>query len=166
MTRYAEKTSVPIERSEAEIRGLVARYGARRYMSGTDEDIGLSVIQFEMHDRRVQFRLQLPRPDDRQFQTTESGRARTPAQARSAYDQECRRLWRALVLTIKSKLESVESGIESFEEAFLPQIVLPGGTTFGQFAIPQIAHVYESGELPALLPGVSTPLALGDGSLP
>lgn len=36
--------------------------------------------------------------------------------------------------------------------------------TYGEYALPQIAHVYETGELPALLPGVDrSVLALGEG---
>lgn len=163
MSRYAEKTTVPVERSEAEIRALIVRYGAERYMSGEDKRAGLSVVQFEMHDRRVMFRLLMPPADDEQFWFTEAGRARTTAQAKAAYEQERRRLWRSLVLTIKSKLESVESGIESFEEAFLPQIVLPSGQTYGAWSLPQIAQVYASGEMPALMPGGSGAMALGDG---
>lgn len=164
--RYAEKTTVTVERSEAEIKALVNRYGARKYMSGTDEDAGLSIIQFEMQDRRVLFRLQLPTEDAEDFLYDGRGRRRTDTQVRNAYEQECRRLWRSLVITIKAKLESVESGIEGFEEAFLPQIVIPGagGRTYGEFALPQIAQVYERGQLPSLLPGVDMP-ALGSGGL-
>lgn len=154
--RYAEKTTVPVERSEAEIKTLVQRYGARKFMSGTDEDAGLSIIQFEMRDRRVLFKLQLPSENDPAFRYDGRKRRRTDTQVRAAYEQECRRLWRSLVITIKAKLESVESGIESFEEAFLSQLVIPGAgmKTYGEYALPQIAHVYESGELPALLPGI------------
>lgn len=165
MTRYAEGTTVPVERSEAEIKRLVARYGARRYATATDEDAGVAVIQFEMHDRRVLFRLQLP--GESGFRLDGRGRERSDTARRNAYEAECRRMWRALVITIKAKLESVESGIETFESAFLAQIVIPGagGRTYGEFALPQIAAVYETGQLPALLPGIEPAElpALGDG---
>lgn len=153
MSRYASRTTVPVERSEAEIKATLQRYGARRFMSGTDEDAGLSVIQFEMHDRRVMFRLQVPPVDA--FATDRAGRQRSATAARNAWEQEQRRLWRALLITIKAKLESVESGIETFEEAFLPQIVLPGPgmRTYGDVAVPQIAEVYATGHLPALMDG-------------
>ena len=164
--RYAEKTTVPIDRSESEIKALVNRYGARKFMSGTDEDMGVSIVSFEMQDRRVLFKLQLPDENANEFRFDGRNRRRTDVQTRAAYEQECRRLWRSLVITIKAKLESVESGIESFEEAFLPQIVIPGagGRTYAEFALPQIAHVYETGELPSLLPGVDrSVMALGEG---
>lgn len=55
------------------------------------------------------------------------------------------------MLAIKSKLESVESGIEQFDEAFMAQIVLPDGRTMAEYAMPQIAKSYTSGTMPPLL---------------
>lgn len=163
MSRYAEGTEVPAERSRAEIERIISRYGATRFAYGWDA--GTIVIQFEMRDRRVLFRLALPDPDDRAFRLTSQGRARSESARQSAYEQAVRQRWRALALVIKAKLESVESGIESFEEAFLPQIVLPGGMTVGGFVVPQIAAAYERAALPALLPGLSAGdvPALGSG---
>jgi len=164
MARYAENTTVPIERSQAEIQGLIQRYGARKFASGYDEDARLAVIQFEMTGRRVMFRLSLPNLDDERFAVDARGRQRSHSAWTNAYDQECRRLWRSLLLVIKAKLESVESGVESFEEAFLPQIVIPGtGQTYGEYAVPQIAAVYEHGDLPPMLPGLSNVRALSSG---
>lgn len=158
MTRYAEATTVTVEKSKAELEALIKRYQARKVMTGYDEDQRLAVIQFEMRDRRVMFRLRLPAPGADEFQYDGRGYQRSSAAATKAYEQEERRLWRSLLLVIKAKLESVDSGIESFEEAFLSQLVIPGtGGTYGDFAVPQIAHVYATGELPAMLP------ALGPG---
>ncbi len=166
MARYAEGTTVPVERSRAEIEALVARYGARKFASGYDEDARLAVVQFELNDRRILFRLHLPDPADREFTHDGRGRQRTALQRDNAYQAECRRLWRSLVLVLKAKLESVESGVESFDSAFLAQLVLPNtaGRTYGDIALPQIAHVYATGELPPLLPGVDPGvLQLGAG---
>ena len=156
MARYAETTTVAVERSQAEIQKLIQRYGARKCVSGFDEDARMAAIQFEMHDRRVAFRLKLPDINEDRFAYDGRGRERSQSAWDSAYDQECRRLWRSLLLVIKAKLESVESGVESFEEAFLPQIIVPGtgGQTYGEFAVPQIAESYRTGQLPALLPGL------------
>jgi hypothetical protein len=57
-------------------------------------------------------------------------------------------------LVVKAKLQSVESGIESFEEAFLLLIVVPNG----QLAIPQFHSAYERQEMPPMLPGVPAAL--------
>lgn len=74
---------------------------------------------------------------------------------KAAYEQAVRQRWRALALLIKSKLEAVESGITVFEEEFMAHVVLPDGKTVGQHLLPQIAHSYESGHMPPLLPGAA-----------
>jgi hypothetical protein len=56
--------------------------------------------------------------------------------------------WRALLLVIKAKLESVESGIATFEEEFMAQIVLPDDQTVGQWVLPEVARIYETGRMP------------------
>src|SRR5690606_13034794 len=124
----------------------------------------VSVIAFEMRERRVMFRLTMPDPASREIRFTATGKSWTPAQQQSAYEQLERPRWRALTLVVKAKLESVEPGIETFEEAFLPHIVLPNGQTYGQFAVPQIAWAYERQEMPPMLPGVPTALPERSGS--
>lgn len=134
---YAERTEVPVERTKAEIERLVTRYGARRYQTGWDDERGLALVMFDMEGRRVRFVLGLPEPSA--YATTR------------AYEQERRRRWRALLLVIKAKLESVASGIEQFEESFLAQIVLPGNTTVYEQARPAIQQAYLTGQLTPLL---------------
>jgi hypothetical protein len=63
-------------------------------------------------------------------------------------EDERKRRWRALLLTIKAKLVSVENGIEKFEEAFLAHIVIAGGLTVGQKALPELAEIYKTGIAP------------------
>jgi hypothetical protein len=63
-------------------------------------------------------------------------------------EQQQRQRWRALTLVIKAKLEAVESGIATIEEEFLPHIVVPGGGTFGEWAVPQLRVIKEEGRLP------------------
>lgn len=144
---FAEKTSVPVDRTEAEIKRMVLRYGASEYMSG--EKPGHAIVGFRAQDRLIRFELDLQIEDaDR----TPTGRRRRGQAATLAYDQEVRRRWRALCLVIKAKLESVESGIETFESAFMANIVMPDGKTFGKHAGPAIESAYATGRVPLLLP--------------
>lgn len=150
MTRYAAETAVPSDRSRAEIERTLTRYGATRFMYAWET--GQAVIGFEMHDRRIRFNL--PMPDREQFRLTEGRRQRRKETAvDAAYEQSVRQRWRALALVVKAKLEAVESGITTFEEEFLAHIVLPGGRTMGEWAVPQIAVAYEKNTLPPMLPG-------------
>jgi hypothetical protein len=64
-----------------------------------------------------------------------------------------RERWRALLLCVKAKLESVSSKIETFEEAFLAHVVMPDGRTVHEHTAPRIAEIAKGGELKPLLPG-------------
>ncbi|WP_027967288.1 hypothetical protein [Halomonas halocynthiae] len=150
MSRYAEKTSVPSERSRAEIEQTVSRYGASGFMYGWDG--GTAVMAFQMSGRRIRFDLKMPDRNSDDFTTTDTGRERAPAQAAKAWEQACRQRWRALALVIKAKLEAVESGIAEFEEEFLAHIVLPNGGTVGRWMLPQVQKSYDTGTMPPLLP--------------
>lgn len=143
MSRYAARTSVPVQRSKAEIEDILTRYGASAFASGWGE--GKAVIQFDAAGRRIRFELPLPIQPEKRL---------------DAWEQQCRQRWRCLVLILKAKLEAVESGITTIEDEFLAHIVLPGGKTLGQWARPQVAEAYKNNRLPPMLPG-----ATADGEL-
>ena len=150
MSRFAEQTSVPSERSRAEIETTLRRYGATAFSYGWADC--RAVVIFEMAARRVRFNLPMPDPHDREFTETQTGRDRSPAQAEKAYEQAVRQRWRALALVIKAKLEAVETGITEFEDEFLAHIALPDGQTVGRWMRPQIEQAYASGRMPPMLP--------------
>jgi hypothetical protein len=146
--RYAQETTVPVDRSKAEIERLIQRYGATEFATGWKQE--RAVIQFKMRDRYVRFIL--PLPGKQEFEKTPSGRrTRSEHDAFKAWEQGCRQRWRALALTIKAKLESVESGIEEFESAFMAQVVMPDGKTISEHVLPVIDAAYKSGKMPGEL---------------
>ncbi len=152
MTRFAEHTNVPSDRSRAEIEKTLARYGADQFMYGWKENDAL--VAFRAHNRHIKFVLPLPDRHDEAFTHTPNRKTeRSPAQAEAAYEQAVKQRWRALALVIKAKLEAVETGITEFEDEFMAHIVLPSGETVGQWMRPQIASAYDSGDMPPLLPG-------------
>lgn len=151
--RYAENTSVPVEKSRAEIENILTRYGASQFGYATDSERGIASIQFCAQDRHVRFTLHLPTRSDKQFAFTPKRREmRSPESRLEAWEQACRQRWRALALCIKAKLEAVTCGITEFEAEFMAHIVLPGGATVGQFMKPQIERAYTTGDLP---PGIA-----------
>ncbi len=123
-------------------------------MYGWDGD--RAVIGFRASDRQIKFVIDLPDRNDREFTHHSRGR-RTADAALKAWEQACRQRWRALALVIKAKLEAVESGISEFESEFLAHIVLPNGSTVGDWVAPQIDVAYTTGQMPSMLP------ALGSG---
>lgn len=146
---YAEGTTVSPEKSQQEIIATLRRYGAAGFMFGQDQ--GRGMVAFRAHDRQVRFVVPLE-IDRAQFKWTAARRMRDDAAIDKAVEGEYRRRWRALALAIKAKLEVVETGIASFEDEFLAHLVLPDGSTVGEWARPQIARAYESREMPELLP--------------
>lgn len=158
--RYAEKTTVPIASSRAEIETTLARYGATSFAYGWDQ--AKAVIGFTHQGRQIRFVLPLPDRNAHEFtharanQYDTFGAPRTADAAYKAWEQACRQRWRALALAIKAKLEVVEAGISTFESEFLAHIVLPNGQTVGEWAQPELVRVYDAGEMPALLPAGRT----------
>jgi hypothetical protein len=66
MTRkYAESTDVPVTRTRVELEDLLSRYGATATAAFTSRDN--AAVAFEMHDRKVVMKLQLPSPEAREF---------------------------------------------------------------------------------------------------
>lgn len=68
-------------------------------------------------------------------------------------DQRNRQRGRALMLVIKAKLESIESGVETFEEAFLANIVTANRQTVYERIAGTLAVEYETGKVAPLMLG-------------
>jgi hypothetical protein len=155
MTRYAERTSVPSDRSRSEIERTLTRYGATAFAYGWQGNT--ASIMFEIRtdrgSRRVRFLLPMPDRNAPEFTHTPSrNNRRSPTAAAEAYDQVVRQRWRALALVIKAKMEAVAAGITTVEEEFLAHVVLPSGATVGEWAAPQLAIAYEHNVMPPMLP--------------
>ena len=148
MAKYAEGTKVPVEKTKGEIEQLVTKYGARGYINGWADN--RAMIGFEMNSLRVQFTLPLPSITDRAVSHTVGGAKRPLGQAQVVLAQHHRERWRAFLLVIKAKLEAVESGIRTFEQEFLNDIVTGNGMTIGAMIQPKLLEVAETGELPRL----------------
>ncbi len=139
---FARDTRVPVQQSQIEIQRLLDKAKAKQYGTGVDYDKQQARVQFRLHDRVIRFTVALP----------DSVKLRGDRYARAE-----RQRWRALLLVIKAKLESVESQIETFEEAFLANIVMPNDQTVSDIVKPQIAESYETGKMPkALNPAPTT----------
>lgn len=132
---YAAYTKVPVDKTKTEIERTLSRYGADRFMYAVQPK-GATIV-FEASNRRLRFDLPLPEG------------------TRDKDDQKRRVAWRALLLCIKAKLESVASKIETFEEAFLSHVVLPNGETVGESLSTPLREIYEGGKMQPLLPDYS-----------
>lgn len=156
---YAETTSVAFERSIAEVIAHIKKHGAEQI--GQMEDAGFFALQFKIADRLIRFHLPFKTIND---MPTHNGRRETltEAQRRDRLEQSKRQRGRALMLVIKAKLESVESGIETVEEAFLANVVMADGQTVYQRAAQHIAIEYQTGA-PNIGMGLLPPPGGSDG---
>ena len=109
MPEYAHRTKVPAEKTRSEIEALMRKRGADQFMSGQDND--RAVLAFRLNGRHLRFTLPL-------------GKGLT--------EQRIRSRWRALLLVIKAKLEAIDIGILTIEDAFLAEIVLPDRQTVAE----------------------------------
>ena len=123
---YAAGTQVPIARSKAELERTLEAYGADQYMAGWDNK--REIVAFRHTESQLMIRFEIPTTDE---------------------EREHRRQWRVLVYVVKAKLESIASGVSTFQEEFFAWVVQPNGRTFGEQYIPLLGNM-ES--LPPLLP--------------
>ena len=146
---YAESTVVPVEKSRAEIEQLLQRHKCQKFLAGVDNDAHKATVQFQANNRIIRFVLDLPDPRDPAHKRIKNSYLqRSASGVTKLVEQLTRSRWRALLLVIKAKLESVESGIATFEEEFMAQIVLPNDETVGQWVLPEVARIYETGRMP------------------
>jgi hypothetical protein len=129
MAEYAARTKIPAERTRLDIEAMMQKRGADQFFSGNDGKI--AILAFRLHGRHIRFSLPL-------------------VGARSA--QQIRSRWRGLLLVIKAKLEAIDLGILTLEDAFLGETVLPDRQTVAEYMRPQITAAYKSGEMPKALP--------------
>ena len=116
-------------KTKQEIDALLQRHGAHQRIQGTDERRGMNLVAFTLGGRQVRFELPHDPEDER----------------------EQRRVWRVLLIVIKSKLELIAGGDSTVDAEFLPNIVLPNGSTVGKMLGVQLNEMYATGQMPPLL---------------
>lgn len=147
---FAGRSDVAPESTRAEIESTLYKAGARKFLFATEP--ARSLFAFEHEGRRYRFIVTAARLEDRLVAWTSAGKPRLLQHREAARTKLERARWRTLLLSVKSRLACVEYGLESFEEAFLGNVVLPGGKTVSEEVTPRIEAAYESGQSPKLLP--------------
>ena len=130
--KFAIDTKVPVVQTRSEIEQILQRFGATSFAFAMQEK-GATVM-FECQGRRIRFDLPLSKD------ATDAEIARDHGEK-----------WGALFLSIKAKLVSVDTEIETFEEGFLAHVVLADGSTVGQMTRPAIEQQYKTGKFIPLL---------------
>lgn len=141
---YAEGTAVAFEKSIAEMITLIKKAGGQNI--GQMESDAMFAIQFFMSDRLIRFRVRLPAWQE---MPERNGRREhlDETKRRDMAHKASRQRGRALLLVIKAKLESVESEVETFEQAFLANVVMADGQTLYERVAAPIALEYQTGQV-------------------
>lgn len=143
MSPYASDTSVPIERSRAEIEEMLRRLGSDQI--GVVQERLQVVIFFRYNGANFRFTLPLPTPDDPAVKFSPSNKLRSASDRESIRQQLIRSRWRSLFLTIKAMLVGVEAGIFDFAEIFLPYLIWGDGRTTAQTLLPTVDEACKAG---------------------
>lgn len=138
-TQAYQTTSTPVSRSQEDIRRILAKYGADGVQFSEDWRKMILLIRFLFSVNKVQysvlFRIPIPKADT----ASPHGRQRKATQILKLQEQLERGIWRAAFWAIKSRMEAVDFGIESFEEAFLSHFEIPGtDRQIGDILIPKL----------------------------
>jgi len=158
MTIYAANTDVPVDRSQLQIKRELQRYGADSFMFC--EEPARAMIQFRYQGRSVRFIIEFPDRNSPRFtKSAKQKRPRDEAFAFRAWEQACRQKWRALHLFVKAALEAAHGGIVTFDDVFLPFLVLPNDRTVGEHLRPMIDKAVKQGLMPRLQIGAPEPAA-------
>lgn len=153
-----EGTAVAVSKSQEQIRYILKRYGAdginfgeewnRPPLLPPDEPWEPHIFVKFLYclignQHLVIFKVPIPIAD--KFSPT--GKKRAQLQVEKLQEQFERGIWRAVYWAIKSRMEAVEFGIETFVEAFLSHFTVPGSETqISEIIIPRL----ESGNLKLL----------------
>ena len=154
-----ETTTVPVEKSQGELRKLLAGHQASRFAFGEETDsagVAWAAVSFAHGSHAV--RMRVPhKPVDPRAVSRKLMRARSKTKAdieHELVEQEARRIWRVMAWNLKARLVAVEEGVETFEEAFLAHLIdeRTGQTIYEQLV--QDGRVELAAPLmPALMPG-------------
>jgi hypothetical protein len=121
-----EGTEVAVSRSQAQIRDLLVKHGATAFSFGEGKvaDVVSATIEFESTGYAVRLRVPLKAPTAEEVSKRTARSKKGAAQATAdLFEREAMRIWRVLHWIVKARLEAVEEGVETFEQAFLPHLL-------------------------------------------
>jgi len=162
--RYAEGTTVSLEKTQAQIKAELIKRGATAILFHDDYKRRYSIVGFQLGDNS-QYLVFLPMPAENAIpEKTASGWKRDASAMVAAMEQEKARLHRSMFLLIKAKLVAIDDGLTSLEREFFADRVITNEAgkqiTVYEWYAPQIEHLRQEGLTPPLIPGIAEPRLL------
>ncbi len=151
---YAKGTETTVERTRAELEAMLIRYGASQRIVGENDETSEAWVGFTMQARQVKLTIPLPKIEDVKF--PKAARDKSEARKRKLLEQSKRERWRAVVLLVKAKLETIALGLSTVEREFLADLVLVDGQTLHGALREDIRKMYVTGAPPRFLLGSGT----------
>ena len=135
-----QTTSTPVAKSQEEIRRILSRYGADGVQFSEDWKNKTLSIRFLFSITGIQYSVLFKIPIPEADTSSPTGRRRKSNQVEQLQEQLERGIWRAAFWAIKSRMEAVDFGIETFQEAFLSHFEVPGtDKQIGDILIPRLS---------------------------
>ena len=152
---YAATTNIAVEKTVAALVAMIRKAGGAQIAQLDDHE--RFVLAFTMEERQVRFTVAFDPPSHERFAkkrvNQHSSSPATNNQRIEASEQHRRQRMRALLLVVKAKFESVESEVETFEEAFLANVVTADGATLYERIREPLALEYKTGAPSVLMLG-------------
>lgn len=133
---YAEKTSVPVEKTQFEIQQLLKKFNVNKMAFLYDEN----TILFELYGKSVKLRVRDPNINDPKIQTTPTGKQRKGEAIQKLYQQKLKQKWRILYFLLKAAIVSIQAEVMTAEEFFLPYFITKTGETVSEVVLPQLGN--------------------------
>jgi len=153
-SRYAEHTVGSPGRSQEEIDHTLQRFGAGKRLWARDDEAGRVTVAFERKGRAYRISFTLPQLGSFKTYTRKGAyntSSRSDSAAKTAQQQEHRRLFRSLANYVKATLAAVDDGLISAEEALMPYMILRSGRTVSEEVEANIASLLEGHPLLPML---------------
>lgn len=148
---FAKGTKVAIDTTTQQIKNMLRKAGAVAF--ATLEENASAAIAFRLHDLNIRMTIPMPDRFSRRFTHTEEKQlVRNDDAAERLWEQACKERWRALHLCVKAKLEAIDAGVETFEDAFLAHVQTDTGQTIGERIKPQLVAII-AGSAPLQITG-------------
>lgn len=150
MRRYAQDTTVKVEKTRQEIARLLRNFGCDQIRWDDNMRTGLSLLEFiwlhEGLQYHARFPLQLPTEADLREQARHAKTGKLlDAKLNRLREASGREENRLLLLLLKAILNAVESGILEPAMIFLPFLVDKNDKTFGEVAVPKLPMLLKTG---------------------
>lgn len=147
MLKAYQSSGTPVSKSQEDIRKILSKYRADGVQFSEDWKKMMLYVRFLYAIRDIPYTILFKVPIPKSEGKTLRGRKQSASQIQKVQAQYERGVWRAVFWAIKSRMEAVEFGIETFQEAFLSHFEIPGtDKQIGDVLIPRL----ETGNLKLL----------------